>query len=79
MNDGSAMRDRGDGKTYRKLRGRHEHRVIAERKLKRPLRPGEIVHHKDHNKRNNNPDNLEVMTQSEHCRLHMTKHATART
>ena len=79
MNDGSAMRNRGEGKTYRKWHSRHEHRVVAERKLGRALLPGEIVHHIDHNIRNNDPANLEVMTQSEHCRLHMTKNATART
>lgn len=39
----------------------------------RPLRTGEIVHHIDGNKRNNEPSNLMVMTQSEHCRLHFSK------
>lgn len=69
-NDGSALRDKGDKDTYRKVHGRHEHRTVAERLLGRPLLPGEIVHHKDHDKRNNRPDNLEVMTQAEHARLH---------
>ncbi len=63
----------GEGKTYEKMHGRHTHRVVAERKLGRPLKAGEIVHHIDGNKRNNDPDNLMVMTQSEHCRLHFTK------
>ena len=71
MNTGAALRDTGEGKTYRKLHGRHEHRVIAERKIGRKLRRGEIVHHKDHDKRNNDPKNLEVLkSQAEHCRLH---------
>lgn len=61
-----------NGKTYGKWHGRHEHRVVAEALLGRPLLPGEIVHHIDHNKRNNAPDNLLVMTQSEHARLHQT-------
>ncbi|QDH93760.1 HNH endonuclease [Corynebacterium phage StAB] len=60
----------GEGKTYAKLHGRHEHRVVAEGKIGRPLRPGEIVHHVDGDKRNNHPDNLQVMTQAEHIAIH---------
>lgn len=60
----------GEGKSYEKSYGRHTHRVVAEQKLGRKLRPGEIVHHIDGNKRNNHPDNLMVMTQSEHAKLH---------
>lgn len=56
--------------TYRKRMGRHEHRVVAEEMIGRPLKSHEIVHHKDGNKHNNRPDNLEVMTQSEHIALH---------
>lgn len=63
----------GTGKSYEKTFGRHTHRVIAEQKLGRKLRPGEIVHHIDGNKRNNDPSNLAVMTQSEHARLHFSK------
>lgn len=67
---GDALRGRGEGRTYRKLNGRHEHRVVAEQKLGRALLPGEIVHHIDGDKLNNHPDNLEVMTQAEHIRIH---------
>jgi len=64
---------KGEGKSYEKTYGRHTHRIIAEQKLGRPLKKGEIVHHIDGNKRNNDPDNLAVMSQSEHARLHFTK------
>lgn len=47
------------------------HRVVAERKLGRPLEPWEVVHHKDRNKLNNNPDNLWVFRdQEEHDDAH---------
>lgn len=61
----------GEGKTYAKIYGVHEHRVVAERMLKRSLRPGEVVHHRDGDKRNNCPENLLVFnTQAEHAKHH---------
>lgn len=61
----------GEGKSYKKTYGRHTHRVVAEQKIGRPLRPGEIVHHKDGNKRNNAAENLEVLdSQSTHVQQH---------
>jgi hypothetical protein len=69
----NTLRGRGEGKGYVKRGGRHEHRVVAEQKLGRPLRPGEIVHHDDENKRNNAPSNLDVLpSQADHARLHFT-------
>jgi hypothetical protein len=62
---------RGEGKAYPKYLGRHIHRIVAERKLGRPLRPGEVVHHKNEDKTDFRPDNLEVLaSQSEHAALH---------
>lgn len=62
---------RGDGKTYEKTYGRHTHRVVAEQMLGRSLHPGEVVHHIDHDKRNNSPENLMVFgSQAEHARWH---------
>jgi hypothetical protein len=58
------------GTTYKKMFGKHEHRVIAENVLGRKLVHGEVVHHLDGNKHNNDPANLSVMTQSDHIRLH---------
>ena len=70
---GKALRDRvkREGATsYRKMLGRHEHRVVMEKHIGRALLVGEIVHHIDGNKRNNDVSNLLLMTQSEHCRTH---------
>jgi len=62
---------RGSGsKTYVKENGVHQHRLVAEKMLGRKLVKGEIVHHKDGNKKNNAENNLEVMTQAEHMKAH---------
>ena len=70
MNDGSKQRDRGKCEGYRKVGGRHEHRRVMESVLGRKLTSDEIVHHKNHDKRDNRPENLEVMSRQEHIAEH---------
>ena len=72
----SAKLGTGEGKTYTKTFSRHTHRIVAEEMLGRLLKPGEVVHHEDENKRNNDPSNLRVFpSQAEHARYHCLKKA----
>lgn len=76
---GDSQRDRGDcTRTYRKVRGRHEHRIVAAQKIGRPLRRGEIVHHINGNIRDNRPENLQVMSQGQHIEEHRAEMMAAR-
>lgn len=53
----------------RKIR---EHRLVMERHIGRKLEKYEDVHHRDHNKTNNDISNLELLTRSDHAVKHMT-------
>ena len=47
-----------------------EHRLVMEQVLGRYLTPDEVVHHKNGDITDNRPENLQVMTASEHSRFH---------
>jgi HNH endonuclease len=47
------------------------HRSVLEQKLGRTLKPGEVVHHRNEDKHDNRPENLEALpSQSVHMILH---------
>lgn len=51
-------------------KGRGLHVVLVEQAIGRPIKADEVVHHIDHNRSNNELKNLQLMTRSEHTRLH---------
>jgi len=53
------------------------HRVVLENKIGRLLAPGEIAHHLDENKENNDPANIALMTNADHSREHARERAVS--
>lgn len=47
-----------------------EHRSVMEKIVGRQLGPDELVHHKNGDKKDNRPENLEIIDRATHCSLH---------
>ncbi len=64
-----------DKKGYRRFSDSDKpvHQWVAEKKVGGDIYEERVVHHKDGNKLNNNPNNLSVMDRDEHSSLHARK------
>lgn len=62
---------------YNNGNSRKEHILVMEKYLGRKLNKGEVVHHIDGNKTNNDINNLKLMTAKEHSKMHREKEIKA--
>lgn len=53
-----------------------EHRLLMEKSIGRELRPDEVIHHINGDRKDNRIENLAVMTRAEHSRLHRKQNPT---
>jgi len=61
------------GYMYQRLPGqkvRRKSRIVMEQVLGRPLEKWEAVHHRNHIRDDDRPENLQVVTYTEHARIH---------